>query len=424
MEDGKTIRGYPNPSIAASHNPTWSSDIKNINCADYTTGSALGYKPVTGLNTGDSVRCKNESDTKIFRYMGNNTIRHYPTGGIAASWNSNWNKNIKDVAHCGALTQGAQLKINPKPGDSVQCGGTGGVLRVMEDGKTVRGYPNPPIAASWNSNWASDIKDIECGLYTMGSALGMNPDFKPNDLTDAQAQCYLNKYRDLRVAFGHDNIGSAKQHWRDYGRGEGRDWKCDNDPGKQYDTIPVGKAIRCHSGTGNAATYRWMGNKTIRGYPSEGVADSWDSNWRRDYTHVNCNEVTIGGNLKTKPNRGDSVRCSAGSPAIFRVIDENTIRGYPNPGIAASWNRRWDSGIKDIECGLYTTGPNLGTKLTTGESIKCTTDGDKVYRAMDSTTLRHYPTPDIASSWNRNWGRTRTIDCGHITKGAPLGMKA
>jgi hypothetical protein len=252
------------------------------------------------------------------------------------------------------------MKTKPNVGDSVKCSAdSGAVLRVMSD-NLIRGYPNPDIAATWNSNWASNIKDIECGLYTTGEALGRNPDYKPNDLTDAQAQCYLNKHADLRAAYGYNNIAAAKKHWKDHGKGEGRDFTCDNDPGKQFDTISDGRAIRCQSGTGNSATYRYVGDKTIRGYPSQGVASSWDPNWGSQYTEVDCRDFTIGGNMKTKPNVGDSVKCSANSSAVLRVMSDNLIRGYPNPDIAASWNSNWGSNIKDINCDLYTTGAALG----------------------------------------------------------------
>ena len=40
-----------------------------------------------------------------------------------------------------------------------------------------------------------------------------------------QAQCYLNRYADLKNVFGSD-IVRAKDHWRIYGLREGRDPTC------------------------------------------------------------------------------------------------------------------------------------------------------------------------------------------------------
>lgn len=51
------------------------------------------------------------------------------------------------------------------------------------------------------------------------------------NLSDAQAQCYLNKYPDLRKAFG-TNLSKAKEHWKKYGctMKENRSYKCVNPP--------------------------------------------------------------------------------------------------------------------------------------------------------------------------------------------------
>ena len=47
------------------------------------------------------------------------------------------------------------------------------------------------------------------------------------DLTDEQAECYLDRYVDLKDAFG-DDLKKAKQHWKRYGciPKEGRSYEC------------------------------------------------------------------------------------------------------------------------------------------------------------------------------------------------------
>uniref|UniRef100_A0A7S3IGE2 Uncharacterized protein n=1 Tax=Strombidium inclinatum TaxID=197538 RepID=A0A7S3IGE2_9SPIT len=45
------------------------------------------------------------------------------------------------------------------------------------------------------------------------------------ELTDAQAQCYLDRYSDLETAFG-SNLCKAKIHWENYGIFEGRNSDC------------------------------------------------------------------------------------------------------------------------------------------------------------------------------------------------------
>jgi microcystin-dependent protein len=51
----------------------------------------------------------------------------------------------------------------------------------------------------------------------------------PTPLTDEQAQCYLDRYVDLRNAFGATNITAAKSHWITNGFYEGRDASCPGD---------------------------------------------------------------------------------------------------------------------------------------------------------------------------------------------------
>ena len=48
----------------------------------------------------------------------------------------------------------------------------------------------------------------------------------PSTLSDQEAQCYLNRYADLRGAFGATNIAAAKTHWVQYGKNEKRIWSC------------------------------------------------------------------------------------------------------------------------------------------------------------------------------------------------------
>ena len=47
-----------------------------------------------------------------------------------------------------------------------------------------------------------------------------------NLFVDCDWQCYLDRHRDLQKAFGPQNLKAAKEHWKDYGRKEGRDCTC------------------------------------------------------------------------------------------------------------------------------------------------------------------------------------------------------
>lgn len=57
-----------------------------------------------------------------------------------------------------------------------------------------------------------------------------------------------------------------------------------------------------------------------------------------------------------------------------------------------------------------------------GQAIKCTNDKNKVYRYTNGQ-LRHYPSPQIASSWDKNWDKFVVKDCRGVTIGAPMQMR-
>jgi hypothetical protein len=409
------IRYYPTPQIAASWNSNWGSDIKDIDCTGYTKGADLSYN----ITEGQSIACSADSPGR-YRYtaVGGGQKRGYPNPQIAGSWDPNWNSPM--VVDCADFPDGPAMKIKPNVGDSVKCSADSpAILRVMSD-NLLRGYPTPEIAATWNSNWSSDIKDIDCTAYTTGEGLGYK-DGKPNDLTDAQAQCYLNRYQDLRAAFGYNNIAAAKQHWKDHGKNEGRDFTCDNDPGKQFDTIPEGQSIACSADS--PGRYRYTGGQK-RGYPNPQIAGSWDPNWNSPMV-VDCADFPDGPAMKVKPNVGDSVKCSADSGHILRVMSDNLLRGYPTPEIAASWNSNWSSDIKDIDCTAYTTGEGLGYNITEGQSIACSANSPGRYRytAVGGGQKRHYPNPQIAGSWDPNWNSPMVVNCAHFADGPAMKVK-
>jgi hypothetical protein len=80
------------------------------------------------------------------------------------------------------------------------------------------------------------------------------------------------------------------------------------------------------------------------------------------------------------------------------------------------------------------TGPTGSTPTNiltdpVGTPIQCTTNdvgsgvNSAVYRYMGGDELRHYPNPEIASSWDSDWGTTlKRIDCVGLKQGNPMAM--
>ena len=66
-------------------------------------------------------------------------------------------------------------------GTPIQCtandvgsGVNAAVYRYM-GGTELRVYPNPPIATSWDSDWGTTFKKIDCVGFTQGAAMAAKP---------------------------------------------------------------------------------------------------------------------------------------------------------------------------------------------------------------------------------------------------------
>jgi len=66
-------------------------------------------------------------------------------------------------------------------GTPIQCnandvgsGVNAAVYRYM-GGTELRHYPNPPIATSWDPDWGTTFKKIDCQGYTQGPAMAAKP---------------------------------------------------------------------------------------------------------------------------------------------------------------------------------------------------------------------------------------------------------
>jgi hypothetical protein len=123
---------------------------------------------------------------------------------------------------------------------------------------------------------------------------------------------------------------------------------------------------------------------------------------------------------------GQAVKCNPSEPAIYRFTN-GTVRWYPNPPIAASWDPVWDHPIV-IDCSRMPRGPDMVMKLPSwvglpeGQAIKCGPNLPEVYR-LTSGQRRWYPNPLIADSWDTNWGRFAVVNCSALPRGDDMPLK-
>lgn len=94
----KTLQWYPNPDIANSWDPNWSSTT-SIDCSDYTRGEDMSMNNSSNLTEGQMCLWFTTKPFRFgfYRYVGNNVLRKYPSVQIMNSWDPTWQSNWKMI---------------------------------------------------------------------------------------------------------------------------------------------------------------------------------------------------------------------------------------------------------------------------------------------------------------------------------------
>ena len=144
-------------------------------------------------------------------------------------------------------------------------------------------------------------------------------------------------------------------------------------PSTNKANLPLNRSVNCtNQPEGRAAgVYRYSGANELNYYPTGDIASSWNSDWG-NVADINCKTYKFGDTI-TKKNTanlkvGQAVACHSGKElpkgvdgGIYRYVDENILRWYPNARIA----NRWDSGWRNfptIDCTSYKAGPPMSNK--------------------------------------------------------------
>jgi hypothetical protein len=206
-------------------------------------------------------------------------------------------------------------------------------------------------------------------------------------------------------------------------------WLSSNNAKVELPFIPEGASVSCNDGSG--MIYRYD-KGVLRHYPSPAVAVTWNPSWDKNIVNLmdaQCRQAIpkgepMGPNLPAI-SEGASVRCGA-DPAIYRY-EAGSLRNYPSPAIAGSWNPAWNQNVvrlSEAQCTFVPKGEPMTMNVSAipdGASVTC---GDnKVYR-LDKGTRRRYPSPEIAASWNAAWDRDVIVltaaQCQSLPEGPPM----
>lgn len=359
----------------------------------------------TRIVEGASVRCQRDIGTSkeapIYRYTSGQ-YRLYPNDAIAKSWNPNWKTDVKTI-DC-SIRQGSPMEMKPMNGSTVQCTQDGKYYRFESD--ELKLYPTPEVANTWNPDWKTNVNSMDCSSLKKGQPLSWKPKPLP----------------------------------------------------------PNGSTIQCYQDKGSNINYR-LENGQYRMYPNRDVAKAWNPTWDKTIETVDCSGLKKGDPMSFKPKleaqwtckefmpqyftparvnaNGDAECMSEDNKGCWWMDDMNYCKWaienpvpYVRPLVCGEMHASiyGDTGYEtqDHWCSVTRSTMTIddasqpkAPQLSEGATIQCYQDkgyGQK-YRYANNQ-YRLYPDADVAKTWNPDWTKNiQTVDCSSLQQGPPLSWK-
>jgi hypothetical protein len=170
------------------------------------------------------------------------------------------------------------------------------------------------------------------------------------------------------------------------------------------------------------AIYRYTGGE-LRHYPNPTIAAAWDKDWG-NFEVVDCAGIPEGAAMGFAPPlavpEGRAVKCDEAG-GVYRYTG-GELRYYPSPAIATAWDRGWGT-PELVDCAGIPEGKAMGLAppLAVPDGQSVKCgEAGAIYRYTGGE-LRHYPNPTIADTWDQHWGNPVVADCAGIPEGAAMG---
>ena len=158
-------------------------------------------------------------------------------GPSLQTWGCKNYRKYMDVVQIGSVVKNANT-IGKNPSDVEP----GGIFVVENPNRKPINNLNSQKEVTINSKGPLNIQSK--GAVVMNLPRNRTMDARgariKSGLTDKEAQCYLNRYSDLRKAFGANNIKAAKNHWLRHGIREKRTYACPNEKKGLLGGIKIG----------------------------------------------------------------------------------------------------------------------------------------------------------------------------------------
>ena len=343
---------------------------EKVNCIDSINKPGLAYKcalsTIQQIKDGQAVKC-NINDATVYRYM-NGELRPYPSPSTASSWDPDWEKNLIYI-DCSNVKTGKNMNIK------------GNYNTISGDAP---GNDILTINSSSIDNCTSQCDDnSECvGFIVDNFNCKLKSKIENNILDTTKHIYYSNKVIPCKSSSGNVylpgtyNSGLACPY-----QGPGASYTCSAgnlsiDYSKCIAAPKIGTTYKCNKAsaisgneyvrivnipnttTGSMAFYKqdYTGNIASPMATNIEILNNWEPNYTKVST-IDCNITALIQNqmidYKFPANEGDSVKCAKNSPtgdrdAVYR-IENNILRHYPSSDIAASWDPNW-ANPKMIDC--------------------------------------------------------------------------
>lgn len=330
----------------------------------------------------------NNGDKRLYLIDDPNIRDQY---GITTFWRENGgNSNCID-GNWGSQTSAGNRPIF-KPTTSIDVAPEGATVKCYDknpddiyrwtNNKLIK-YPSEQVSVvdSWDTNWRN-YKAYDCGTKTISAGTMQT---KPTDGATIKCLDDKNYYRYVlseNKLYKYENETIATQYGGTLPIIESN---CDQYQSSRgsfttwqtlTNTEADDKSVRCYDKGTGTDLYRWT-NGTLIKYPNDTVARSWDNAWN-NYKGYNCGTVPISTQeMQTKPPDETAIKCTDDGNKLYKYnASNNTLSFYPNVSTFKQYNPTWNGEILDRNCQQYSK--TKGTFTATIPFINTATEGESV----------------------------------------------
>jgi hypothetical protein len=437
--DVNTLRWYPNLDIAVSWDPNWGYHLSTIDFSGLTIGPPMELKKAVVLVPGSAYHSVTNDPAGVFRATDPNTLRRYPSVEIAVSWDTKWGNHIGIDFYGLKLRSPMEMQQSvPTSTSTTRPKTTTTTLKTTTTTrpKTTTTTLKTTTTTTRPKTTTTTLPKIVLDVGKSYSSLAY-----PGEIYRSTAKNTLQKYPNDAIASSWD------LNWRNgvvidfSGVIIGPDMRYKLVVGHAYHSVTdpaLAALIRrgltsldfLDLGIGSVLIYRASEVDTLRLYPTDAIASSWDPNWR-NHIGIDTTGLKFGPDMEMNSGAPPTMILEVGksysSPAypgeVFLATAVDTLQKYPTDEIASSWDPNWRNSYV-IDFNGLTIGADLEMHvfvLDIGKPYTCLNDASHaVYRATAVNVLRRYPTEEIAASWDSDWSCHTAVDCTDLIIGADL----